>query len=49
MIHHYLQRGFTFEYILSRTFTEKQFMIASINLFNEEEAKKFRALTGGEV
>ena len=48
MLHHYLQRGFTDEHILSLSPTQKAFYSASMVLYYEEEAKKYRALTGNE-
>lgn len=48
MIHHYLQRGFSDEFLLNLTPTQKQFYMASMELYYEEEIAKYRALTGGE-
>lgn len=48
MMHHYLQRGFTDEYILSLSSAQKAFYLASMVLYYEEEAERYRALTGKE-
>lgn len=48
MLHHYLQRGFTDEYILSLPPARKAFYAASMNLYYEEEAERYRAVTGKE-
>ncbi len=48
MLHHYLQRGFTDEYLLNLSPMRKMFYISSMKLFYEEEEAKYRALAGGE-
>lgn len=48
MIHHYLQKGFTIDHILSLEPTEKLFYLASMSLAFDEEAARYRAMTGGE-
>lgn len=47
MIHHYLQRGWKFEDFIGLSLFEKQFMMASMDLFVEEETEKLKAMAGG--
>ena len=47
MIHHYLQRGFSDEYILNLDTEQKYFYMASMLLYFEEERDKFKAMMGG--
>jgi hypothetical protein len=47
MIHHYLQRGWKFNDFMHLTLFEKQFMMASMDLYVEEETEKLKALAGG--
>lgn len=42
MIHHYMQRGFTHDYLLGLPLTEQQFYTASMELYLEEEAAKWK-------
>ena len=46
MIHHYLQKGFTDEYILNLPLERKLFYMASMILSFEEEAARIKAMTG---
>ena len=44
LIHYYLQRGFTPEYIMNLSFLEKQFFTASAELETERENEKWQRL-----
>lgn len=47
MVHHYLQRGVPPEKVINLPHAEKLFYRASMELYFEEEAEKYRALGGG--
>lgn len=49
MLHHYLQRGFSDEFLLNLSPVQKIFYMSSMELYYEEEAAKYKALTGGEI
>ncbi|MCG8501403.1 MAG: hypothetical protein MJB12_13485 [Firmicutes bacterium] len=46
MLHHYLQRGITPEYILNMSRTERMFYFASMEKYFEEEQEKINAGMG---
>jgi hypothetical protein len=47
MMHHYLQRGWRFSDFIGLSLLEKQFLMASMALYIEEETEKYKALAGG--
>jgi hypothetical protein len=47
LIHHYLQRGFKPEDVINLSAWEKEFWMASMLLFYDEEKRRYQALSGG--
>jgi hypothetical protein len=47
MMHHYLQRGWKLIDFIGLSLLEKQFLMASMALYIEEETEKYKALAGG--
>jgi len=48
MIHHYLQRGIPAEHIMNLDPSEKLFYRASMYLAFDEEAARYKAMSGGD-